>query len=504
NPRNRTSYATNIMQRKASKSSRSKRNPAITIPKNGRKNESHTPRVNSSRDFLNSNDNFATQNDLKTSFTPQAHLIDDISSLIDQCSTYMDYPIIQVMSDIHPHPPNSFALKKEKVLSNIYELLTDELLLDSIPQSIYFNLFEVIKQHIFRPLPKFHDINEFSEVPQNYIVKNWDHIDIIHNIFSLLMKNIYKFGPCLNDDFTLNLVQQLSSPSYEESITIEKHLSYILQNFVGYRQNVLRHLLSRVISYLDGITYYTLSISSILRLFLDYFNSLPLPINQTNFLLFRTVFYPLFSTDLAYVFEEPLHQLSSFFQQLEPATSLWCLYYLKSHWPRASTTKQMMFIHQFSRLLPTLPATVMEKVGPLVLKILSSCICSQNYRVAIYTTSFALDDDFMDVYRPLPDTISDILLPAAKAACKHWNEEERDLAIRLSDKISNFHFQSKPQTRAITATLSSRSKRNEEKIGWNDIITLAASSDPSINADEYREKLNDFAAKCANDQLTSS
>lgn len=164
----------------------------------------------------------------------------------------------------------------------------------------------------------------------------------------------------------------------------------------------------------------------------------------------------------------------------------------------------MMFIHQFSLLLPTLPATVMEKVGPTVLKILSMCICSQNYRVTIYTTSLASDDDFIDVYRPMPDALSNILLPAAKAACEHWNEEEKDLALRLFDKLSNFHFRSKPQTRALTATLSRGGKRGEKKFGWNDVINIAASEDPSINADEYRGKLNELAAKCVDEQKMSS
>lgn len=443
-------------------------------------------------------------NNLTTTFTPKVHLIEEFSSLIEKCSIFIDYPIIQVISDIHPHPPDNLALKKKETLNTIYEMITDPSIMQSLSSDIFTNLFEMIKQHIFRPLPQFYDINEFSTISQNYIIKNWDHIEIVHNIFQFLMEEIDIIGPRLDDDFTFKLTKQLQSPVYDESIIIEKELAFILQNYFGYRQNILRHLLSPVISYLDGISYYTLSIPPILRLFLDYFLSLPLPISQNNFLLFRTVFYPLFSTDLAYMFEEPLQEISCFFQQLEPATALWCLYYLKRHWPRASTTKQMMFIHQFSLLLPTLPATVMEKVGPTVLKILSMCICSQNYRVTIYTTSLASDDDFIDVYRPMPDALSNILLPAAKAACEHWNEEEKDLALRLFDKLSNFHFRSKPQTRALTATLSRGGKRGEKKFGWNDVINIAASEDPSINADEYRGKLNELAAKCVDEQKMSS
>ena len=383
-------------------------------------------------------------------------------------------------------------------------MVTDTSFMMSLPINVFNDLFEMIKQHIFRKIPDLPDFNEYSNISQNYIVKNWDHIEIIHNIFQYVIEDIEKIGPQLDDDFTIKLVNQLESPVYEESITIEKELSFFLQNYFGHRQNILRHILSPVISYLDGISYYTFCMPPILRLFLDYFLSLPFPINQSNFLLFRTVFYPLFSTNNAYMFEEPLHQISSYFQELEPATALWCLYYLKRHWPRTSTAKQMLFIHQFSRLLPTLPATVMEKVGPTVLKILSTCICSQNYRVTIYMTSFASDDDFIDVYRPMPEAISDILLPAAKAACNHWNEEEKNLAIRLSDKLKNFHFRSKPQTRAITAALSSRGKREEKKIGWNDIIDIAASSDPSINADEFRAKLNEMTAKSLDNQSISS
>lgn len=317
------------------------------------------------------------------------------------------------------------------------------------------------------------------------------------------MQDVELVAPKIDDQFMLKLVQQLDSPVMDERIMIEKDLTFILQHFVGYRQSLLRHLLSRVIGYLDGITYYTLSMASILRLFLDYFYSLPLPLKQNNFLLFRTVFYPLFATDFAYMFEEPLHQLSSFFQSLEPATALWCLHYLRKHWPRASTTKQILFLHQFMRLLPTQPATVLENVGPLVLKIIAPCITSQNFKVSMLSTSFVTDDDFIEVYKPLPDAISDILIPAAKTACNHWNQDERDLAIRLMDKLSDFRFRSKPATRATTASME-RNRINNQQINWNDIINLAASNDPALNTDEYRHRLTDFVSKCSESQCMSS
>ncbi|OHS97801.1 hypothetical protein TRFO_09219 [Tritrichomonas foetus] len=485
-----------------SKSGRSRhtQNPSIVIPKN--KQGCRTCRPTTTNPKNGQTDRLPNLGDLTPPRTPNAQIVAELTPLIHRCHNFMDYPIIQISTNFAPHPPIPALEKKRDTLNTIHTIISDPVLRNAISPNTYIELLEFIKSHIFRKIPTFQTPNEFSEVPMNFVVKNWEHIEIVHQIFQILLQDIESCAPMLDDDFTFKLVQQLDSPFYDESNIIEQELAFILQNYVGYRTNILRHLLSRVILYLDGVHTYTLSMAPILRLFLDYFRSLPLPLKQSNFLLFRTVFYPLFSTDLSYLFEESLHRLSNFFQKLEPATALWCLHYLKRHWPRASTTKQILFLHQFFELLPTQPATVIEKVGPLVLKIIAPCLYSQNFRIALLATNFVTDDDFINVYKPMPDSISDILMPAAKVACDHWNEKEKEVAVRLLDQLSNFHFRSKPATRATTATIKKQSKEN--RFDWVDIIEIAVGNDESIVKKEEEEKLNIFLEKCEANQYLSS
>ena len=460
----------------------------------------------SKNSLINSANSVKSHNidDLEHRDTTNGKIIEELVPLIQGSYQFMEYDFIKVLAghEFQPRPPSYNAKKKRETIETIESIVLDPVLRNALSLDIIQELVEFIKRHIFRKIPKFQEPNEFSEVSQNYIIQNWEHILQIHSIFQNLLTDIDFFGPLLNNDFTQKLVQQLDSPNEEESETIEKEIAFILMNYVGYRNNILHHLLSRVVLYLDGVKTYTLSMAPTLRLFLDYFRSLPLPLKQNNFLLFRTVFYPLFSTDLAYMFESSLHELSGFFQMLEPATALWCLNYLKSHWPCASTTKQILFFHQFMNLLPTQPATILEKVGPLVLKTIAPCITSQNYRVACLAISFASDPDFIAVYKPIPDAILEILMPAVKeAATNHWNEYTREIALRLLDQLSDFHFRSKPKNRALTAT---QRKTIQQPLGWASVIEAAVSNDQSIDSQQEQMKVQEMEMKCENIRVMTS
>lgn len=418
--------------------------------------------------------------------TPNVQIVAQLSPLVQRCLQFSDYDIV-LDGSIPVHPPIPAVTKKLETLANIFRIVDDPVSRRSLPQSSIEELFEMIKLHIFHDIPAFKPPNEFSEIVATYVVKNWEHIEIVHMILQTLMKDQSTFCHLIDKEFTFKLVRQLDTPVFEEQQEIEKDLKIILESYVGYRTHILHCMLTKLIAYLDGVKYLSWSVGPILRLFLSYFNSLSGPVKQSNFLLFRTVFYPLFSTELAYHFEAPLHDLALFFQARDPATALWCLQYLKNHWPRTSTRKQILFLHQITIFLPTLPATMFDKVGPLVLQVLTPYITSEHWQVSLNATLFCADDSFIDVYKPIPDAIEKYLIPAAKVLLGHWREDERELAGMFLEKLNAFRTASKPAMRANAAPR--RVHRESEAVQWAKIVELA-SANADIDTNKCLEQIH--------------
>ena len=475
NPRNKRTSNTMI----------SGKRKAIVVPQvpNKMRNQ-RTPRV-SKRDYTDDSLDYSVARAHPQ--TPHVQVVAELGPLLQRCLQFADYEILP--SNLIPvHPPIPAVTKKLETLGNILRIVEDPVSRMSLPQSSIEELFEMCKMHVFRDIPAFKPPNEFSEFSCIYVVKNWEHIEVVHMILQSLMRDQAAFCPLIDKEFTFKLVHQLDSPVFEEQQEIENDLKIILESYVGYRSHILHCMLTKLIAYLDGVKYLSWCVAPILRLFLSYFNSLSGPVKQSNFLLFRTVFYPLFATELAYHFEAPLHDLSLFFQARDPATALWCLKYLKNHWPGTSTRKQILFLHQITIFLPTLPATMFDKVGPLVLQVLAPYITSEHWQVSLNATLFCIDDSFIDVYKPIPDAIDKYLIPAAKVAVGHWREDERELAEKFLEKLNAFRTASKPAMRA--AAQPRKPKPESEAVQWTKILELASAQDVDIDTHRCLEQIH--------------
>jgi serine/threonine-protein phosphatase 2A regulatory subunit B' len=357
-----------------------------------------------------------------------------------------------------------------------------------LPENAIPDLFALVETHLFRPIPAFSPPNMFSEVSEIYVVKNWVHVLMAHRILQLLLLDSERLSRLLQPDFTAQLVQQLDTPVPEEQQEIEADLHLLLQNYQGFRRPILRCMLSKLVAYLDGVTHITWSVGPVLRLFLTYFRTLPGPVKQSNFLLFRNVFYPLFATEFAYLFENSLTDLAAFFQSCDTATAFWSLKYIKNHWLRTSTRKQLVMFRQLTVLIPMLPMTLFDKAGPVILRAVAPCITSEHFQVALNAAMFCSSPEFLDLFRAIPDEVANILIGPAMVSTAHWSPEQQEIAEYLVSTLRNFEFASKPTIRARTA----RSPRRKVRFGWGDVVDIAADSDASLDRECEHEKIRQW------------
>jgi hypothetical protein len=417
---------------------------------------------------------------------PHARILSDIPVFLQRCREFSDYPICQLSpATFEPHPPIPAFNAKAEALNVLLAILNEPSLRATLPKEFYRELFSTLEPDLRRSIPAFRPPNTFSEVPVIYIIKNWTHVLVAHRIVQSIIQDRFVFTPLFEPAFAAGLVHQLDTPVFEEREEVETALHILMADYAGFRRPMLRIMLAKLVAYLDGVKYLTLSIAPILRLLITYFSTLNGPIKQSNYLLFRTVFYPLFAMELADLYESALVDLCGYFQTRDPATAFWCLRYLKTHWPCTSTPKQMLFFRQAIALIPMLPMTMFDSVGPVILRALKRCVMSEHFQVALNAAVFCSTPQFLELFRSIPDEVTKFLLFSARTASAHWNPEAREVAAFLVDAVREFEIASKPATRRLTA----KNPRRKGRLGWFEIVDLAVEADEGLDREQERAKV---------------
>jgi serine/threonine-protein phosphatase 2A regulatory subunit B' len=413
-----------------------------------------------------------------------AQMVSDLRPLLQRCRDFMSYAIVPLPEDPPPPgPPTPAVLHKTEALTRVVKTFSDPILRNLITLSDIKILFEFITHHIFQDVPAVPDPSEHVHIYKTYVLENWVHIEITHYLLRLIMADTDNFSHVLTDDFVRSLVAQLQTPCLAEQHEVELDLLVLLEQYRSCRRLLLHLLLGKVVAYLDGATFLALSIGPILRMFLVYFLLTPGPIKQPNYLLFRAVFYPLFATDLAFHFAGVLGDVSALFQSRDAATAIWSLTYLSKHWPKTSTQKELVFLHQLMKLVPLLPTTMLEKIGPIIVKTLGPCLTSQSWEITFQAASFCFQDGFLHLFRPVPDLVTKTLISAARVACQHWNSQAREAGAALLEKLLAFQFASNRIARAT----SRKTVPTPAQIRWSDVFQMAAEADPSIDLRTVQE-----------------
>jgi hypothetical protein len=78
-----------------------------------------------------------------------------------------------------------------------------------------------------------------------------------------------------------------------------------------------------------------------------------------------------------------------------------------------STLKQLVMFRQLTVLIPMLPMTLFDKVGPVILRIIAPCITSEHFQVALNSAMFCSSPEFLDLFRVIPDEVANILIVPA-------------------------------------------------------------------------------------------
>jgi hypothetical protein len=149
--------------------------------------------------------------------------------------------------------------------------------------------------------------------------------------------------------------------------------------------------------------------------------------------MFRMLFYPCVHSPFAVTFQRPLTELSIIFQLSDPSISVFCFKYLMSHWPVASSRKQLFFLNQIQSILVMIQPYLLGQIECGLIHVLRSSIASPNHFVA----AAALEICKSDVVKRLWwDIFQKELAEVIDEARDHWSPDVRESAVRLSNSFA--------------------------------------------------------------------
>lgn len=415
--------------------------------------------------------------------TPHAQIIYDLPPLIQRAFHFMDYKMCFHKDPFEADEPSEYSYqefqKKTDTLNSILKIVTDPVSRHGLAPDVFRMLYDMVLKHIFHPMPRVSKEAEFSEYTTTYYIKHWDHIVIVHQILRAMMCDHSHFSPLLTKHFSKRMVDSLETPLRSEQQQFEETIKFIIENYIGQRQALLKHMISKIINYVENVIDYT-CIASILRLLVTYFLSLEPPLSTSNHKIFRTVLFPLISTYDSSNFEKPIQDLELIFASSEPANAFWCLQYLNNHWPKTSVKKETLFYNLFVNLLSLLPDTLFMTTAPIVVKLLSRCISSSNLSTCLFAIMFCDNQELLDTFKPVPELITEYLVPAVKDAISNRDEEITEYGTSLLSKITPFeHY---PKSKVFMH------KNNDSKSIWIKIAKEANNSD--INIEKFTKSLD--------------
>jgi hypothetical protein len=326
------------------------------------------------------------------------------------------------------------VVRKTEALRQLRKIAADPLQRAGITDEDLVMLAEYIHRQLIHSVPNIPLANPFGENIPTYSVRNWGHLAMTYEILTVLVKDPALCRTFISSKFLSGIIRMLRSPVREEREEIEQLLMTVMDHMKGARRRILQNLLSIVINCLEGER--CIGMDAILSIFQGYFKKNEGSLNQRNFLLFRTAFFPLFATDYAFEFEKQLTGISRIFQRKDPATTCWCLKYLVKHFPHCNHKKQPMFLRQIDVLLPSLPASAIVSLAPDLIHIVCYALRAPALDVVMPALFLADDPGFMGLASLADESVKMTLYSSVKVASTHWKSETAAFASDLLTRIA--------------------------------------------------------------------
>lgn len=329
------------------------------------------------------------------------------------CKTIVDFDNPQTIN---------MRSKKADYLTKIFNTVNNVHVFRSLDESLRVELFDMIKVNILREIPPIPltIIYADSRIPIN--TNSWLHLSTVHRILYSFVSNseISALQNLLTKDFLTRYITLLESPDPKEIQAVESFILLVFDTVSGYRQIIFQIILRQLLKYRDNYMLYP-CVAPCLRFLHHFLKAQTLPLKSPFFTLYKTIIFPLISSQMSSEFFGPFNQLAEFFESQDGTISTWTLYELVKHWPKTDTNKETAFLSHFSYLAPHLPPKDIESCGLIIFNILKESLDSLNFKTNISALNVITNKNFLIVFSSFSTKLVPIILKGVDRCSTHWN-----------------------------------------------------------------------------------
>lgn len=298
-------------------------------------------------------------------------------------------------------------------------------------------LFDMLSLHIFHSFPDISKTYIIGESVSPYYMNNWDQLSRVYALLSLLLPELLPF---ITDQVFEKFMKLLSSPFNSEQEAVLAFIEKVCQKSEEHQSKIFQMMTRVVQLFIDGECLHFCLIP-IFNFITNFLEKLPLPLNRSYFVIFRSIFYQTIISPNVVDFYNALLPLAQFFQSKDSTTSVWCIRFLFRHWPITNSEKQIIFLHQLQFILSMLNTSFFPALSKALVFRLKLMIESVNFKVSMAAIRILKDEEFVKLVcsttsQSLNSPI-DILIPALEMAQCHWNTEVRIESLEALNLIKN-------------------------------------------------------------------
>lgn len=375
--------------------------------------------------------------------------------------------------------------EKNKALAEIHRLPTQFLVTHLLSHDDFLDLFEMIKNNLFRKLPEF-DFRQLNEddTPK-YQDPNWPQID---QIYSLLLK-IHTVAPSkrvFTFEFAVSLLQLAKSPYYNERESILKFEKAFLAKYPKYVLNFY-HCMYKILVDINNSSPSPNMVSVILKIYFSFMQRIS-STSKPSSNMFRYGLLPLIRDPYLSVYNANLLQIFEQFADDDPKCAKMIVASCVKYWPYTCLSKQaivMQFIVKtFQRMQQKDKVQLMTRVFAL------NGLCFESRMPSVIQSATLLWTTMM--VEPLIKNSSKLIFPLV---IPHLlNAYQRKLPNDVNQNVLSVLSVCETYDKQVI----SKYRRSENPISimnsniqdsWLSIIDAASRNDCSIDYDNEREKI---------------
>lgn len=368
---------------------------------------------------------------------------------------------VHISDSVRMSPANNSAICGH--LDDLLRALSEPDAVNSLDEQTTEALLLLVQRMVLREIPEIPKQYLLGEIYAPLSVSCWDQLRVYHKIMLIIVKSLpkEKLMRWIDNEFLRKLAGLFNSPDPEEQNSADTILICLFEQLPQQRNAIFKAILGVVNLYLDRLRPFVVVTPS-LRFFVKYFNTIATGWNPQFNATFRNVFVRLFRTDMVKEFYQTLSELCGVFYKYDSEAPECAFKYLLRHWPLTNTSKQEIFLHHMTVVVPHLKIESQGEEVDHLFAIIQASILSPNFRVCEAALKVIGESTFLCLFSESFGRVIPGLCSAVAKVTTHWNPDIEKRAKDVLDVVTSINPENdngeemKPQekdTKSIWASL---------------------------------------------------